>query len=78
MDNYIFFNNILVRVDSIDTVERTDDNHLIVTLRSGRTLDNTYPSKDLLDKHQQMFMDLLKPADFDVVPTDYKEINAKK
>ena len=74
--DYIFFNNIVVKVSSIDTVERTDDNRLIVSLDSGRCIENKYPDAETLDKHQKMFLELLNPTGFDVVPVNYDEINA--
>lgn len=69
---YITFDNIIIKVDSIVDVERPNNadgtkTHVVVNLSSGRSIDTTCPTEAVADARYKMFMDLLNPQDWDVL-----------
>ena len=72
---YITYDNIIIKVDSILDVEKTDTPsggkpHMIVNLSSGRSIDTEFPTEAAREKRYQDFMNLFEPADWEIKPED--------
>ncbi len=68
----ITYDNIIIPVDSIADVERPmvpsgAKPHIIVSLKSGRTIDTEFPSEEACEKRFQDFMKLFEPVDWNIV-----------